>query len=184
MGIYGAGSIESKIIMVKALSEMELTDYSKATLFDGGVLEPLLHVISEDYSAEFKQVAVKALQNLSSLPRIGLQMIQGGAVDPLLSLVHFFTSSQSLREHAAATIMNLAMSATSPEAGGIPVTLLESDDDIYRLFSLINLTQPNVQQSILRTFHAMCQHPSATDVRAKLRQVDITIAFPLSPGEV
>ncbi|XP_058104884.1 U-box domain-containing protein 44-like [Magnolia sinica] len=164
-----SGSNASKMIMAKALSEMELTDHSKATLFDDGVLEPLLQLIFEG-DAEVKQVAVKALQNLSSLPRNGLLMIRKGAVGQLLSLLHYFTSSQTLREQVAATIMNLAMSATSPEAGETPVTLLESDDDIYKLFSLISLTGPDVQRSILRTFHAMCQQPSATDMRAKLRQ--------------
>ena len=166
-----AGSDVSKMIMATALADMELTDHSKAALFDDGVLQPLLHLISHG-DTQVKQAAVKALKNLSSLPRNGMQMIREAAVAPLLSLLYLHTASHpALREQVAATIMNLAISATSPEAGETPMMLLESDDDIFRLFCLISLTGPNVQESILRTFHAICQPPSARDMRAKLRQV-------------
>lgn len=157
--------------MATALADMELTDHSKAALFDDGVLKPLLQLVSHG-NAEVKQVSVKALQNLSSLPQNGLQMIREAAVPPLLNLLYLHqASSPILREQVAATIMNLAISATSPGAGETPLAFLESDDDIFKLFSLVSLTGPGVQQSILRAFHAICQPPSAIDMRAKLRQV-------------
>lgn len=159
------------MIMATALADMELTDHSKAALFDDGVLKPLLQLVSHG-DAEVKQVAVKSLQNLSSLPQNGLQMIREGALPPLLNLLYLHqASSPILREQVAATIMNLAISATLPGASETPLAFLESDDDIFRLFCLISLTGPNVQESILRTFHAICQPPSARDMRAKLRQV-------------
>ncbi|RWR86599.1 U-box domain-containing protein 44-like protein isoform X1 [Cinnamomum micranthum f. kanehirae] len=165
-----SGSDVSKMIMATALA-MELTDHSKAALFDDGVLQPLLHLISHG-DTQVKQAAVTALKNLSSLPRNGLQMIREAAVAPLLSLLYLHIASYpALREQVAATIMNLAISATSPEAGETPMMLLESDDDIFRLFCLISLTGPNVQESILRTFHAICQPPSAREMRTKLRQL-------------
>ncbi|XP_077245642.1 U-box domain-containing protein 44-like isoform X2 [Tasmannia lanceolata] len=160
----------SKMSMVIALAEMELTEHNKSSLFDDGVLDPLLHMISHG-NVEVQQAAVKVLHNLSSLPRNGLQMIRDGALVPLLSfLYHHNASYPVLGQEAALTIMNLAVSASSPEADGIPVPLLQSDEDIFRLFSLITLTGSNVQQSILQTFHAMCKIPSATDMRAKLIQ--------------
>ncbi|KAF8379970.1 hypothetical protein HHK36_027436 [Tetracentron sinense] len=165
-----SGTENVKIIMAKTLAEMELTDHIKSSLFENGVLGPLLHLVSHG-DAEMKKVAVKALQNLSSLPRNGLQMIREGAVGLLLDLLYRHSSSSpSLREQVAATIMHLAISTTAQEADQTPLTLLESDEDIFRLFSLINLTGPDVQQSILMTFHAMCQSPSGRDIRTKLRQ--------------
>ncbi|KAJ8626394.1 hypothetical protein MRB53_019701 [Persea americana] len=127
-----SGSNISKMIMATALADMELTDHSKAALFDDGVLKPLLQLVSH-----------------------------GNA-------------------EVAATIMNLAISATLPVASETPLAFLESDDDIFRLFSLVRLTGPGVQQSILRAFHAICQPPSAIDMRAKLRQCDaVQILVPL-----
>ncbi|XP_077248495.1 U-box domain-containing protein 44-like isoform X2 [Tasmannia lanceolata] len=166
-------SDESKINMVTALAEMDLTDHRKSSLFDDGVLEPLLHLTSH-VNVEVNQAAVKALHNLSSLPRNGLKMIREGAVCPLLRLLYLHNaSSPILRQEVAATIMNLAVSASSPEADGTPVQLLQSDEDIFRLVSLVTLTGPDVQQSILQTFHAMCQIPSPTDMRAKLIQCSV-----------
>ncbi|KAJ4957070.1 hypothetical protein NE237_013853 [Protea cynaroides] len=165
-----SGPENVKMIMAMTLGEMELSDHNKLTLFEDGVLGPLLHLVTHD-DVETKVVAVKALQNLSTLPQSGLSMIREGAVGPLLDLLyHHSTSSPSLREHVAATVMNIAISTAAEEASQTELSLLESDEDIFRLFSLINMTGPDVQQSILRTFHALCQPQSATDLRSKLRQ--------------
>ncbi|KAK1285716.1 U-box domain-containing protein 44 [Acorus calamus] len=164
-----SGSEDVKLSMVTALSKMELTDHSKADLFENGVLPPLLHMI-ENGNTEIQIVAGKSLQNLSSLPKNGLQMIRDGAVRPLLHLVyHNSITSSSLQEQTAAIIMNLAISATKSEADSTLI-LLDSDKDIFHLFSLVNLTRSTVQCSILRAFLAMCQLSSAVDMKAKLRQ--------------
>ncbi|XP_008806362.1 U-box domain-containing protein 44-like isoform X2 [Phoenix dactylifera] len=155
--------------MVKTLAEMELTDHSKATLFEDGALEPLLQLMSHS-DVYNKTMAVKALHKLSSFHQNGLQMIRARAVHPLLDLLHLHIgSSPSLRELVAATIMNIAISARElrPEE---TLDFLESDDEISRLFSLIILTGPKIQQSILQTFYALCQLQLAGDMRAKLRQ--------------
>lgn len=165
--------------MVTTLAEMELTDHSKATLFEDGALEPLLQLVSHG-DVHTKTMAVKALQKLSSLHQNGLQMIRERAVRPLLDLLHCrMTSSPSLREQVAATIMNIAISARhlGPDE---TLGFLESDDEISQLFSLIIFTGPKIQQSILQTFYALCQLQLAGDMRAKLRQVSIQrCLFPL-----
>jgi hypothetical protein len=158
-------------MMASTLAELELTDHNKASLFEGGALGPLLHLVSCG-DVRMKKVAVKALQNLSSLPANGLQMIKEGAVQPLLGLLfQHISSSSSLCELAAATIMHLALSTVSQESSPTPISLLESDNDTFRLFSLINLTGSNVQQNILRAFHALCQSPSALNIKTKLTEV-------------
>lgn len=119
-----------------------------------------------------KKVGVKALQNLSSLPENGLQMIREGAVDQLFKLLYCHRlSSTSLREQVASTIMHLAISTTTPEADQMKALIFKSEEDIFRLFSLISLTGPHVQQSILQTFIAVCQSSSGFEIRTTLRQV-------------
>lgn len=153
-----------------ALAEMELTDHNKASLYEGGVLDPLLHLI-EHVDIQVKEVAIKALYTLSTLPKNGLQMIVDGAVGPLLDvLFNHSSSSLSLRETLAATIMQLAISTLSQEADQTQSLLLESED-IFKLFALTIFSGPNVQECILRTFHALCQSPCGTNVRTRLRQV-------------
>lgn len=157
--------------MATTLAEMELTDHHKASLLEGNVLGPLLHLVSRG-DIQMKKVAVKALRNLSSVPQNGLQMIKEGAVGPLVDLLlHHSSSSSSLREETATAIMHLAVSTTYQESSQTPVTLLESDKEIFMLFSLINLTGPNVQQRILQTFNALCRSPSAGNIKTTLTQV-------------
>ncbi|KDP28447.1 hypothetical protein JCGZ_14218 [Jatropha curcas] len=164
-----SGSEDVKMIMASTLAEMELTDHNKASLFEGGVLGSLLHLVL-DGNAEMKKVAIRALRNLSSLPANGLQMIREGAVRPLLDLLFRHISSSGLREEVAATIKHLAESTVSQGSSLTPISLLESDEDALMLFSLINLTGPDVQQNILGIFYALCQSPSASKIKTKLTE--------------
>lgn len=170
-----SGSSEVKLRMAKTLGEMELTDHNKSSLFEEGVLDSLFSLLSHG-EIEVKHAGVKALLNLSSLPKNGQEMIRKGVMRPLLDMLYRHTSSQSLRELVAATIAKLAFSATSETC----VSLLDADEDIYELFSLVNLSGPAVQQSILRAFCAMCKSPSATSVKTKLVQcsaVQVLVQF-------
>lgn len=162
------GPADVKTIMAKCLAEMELTDRYKLSLFEGGALDSLLQMISEG-DDQIKEVGVKALRNLSSIPVNGWQMIRQGSVSTFLNLLYHSTS-QSLREQIAATVMHLALSTTSQPSGGTQLSLFECDEEIIKLFSFINLTVPAVQRNILRSFYALCQSPSATTVKAKLNQ--------------
>lgn len=171
-----SGPEDVKRTIAKALAEMELTDHNKASLYEGGVLNPLLHLI-EHVDYQVKEVAIKALYTLSTLPKNGLQMIEDGAVGPLLDvLFNHSSSSLSLRETVAATIMQLAMSTLSQESGLTQSLFLESEN-IFKLFSLTIFSSPNVQECILRTFHALCQSPCGTNVRTKLRQCSVIQAL-------
>ncbi|KAK9145719.1 hypothetical protein Sjap_005622 [Stephania japonica] len=170
-----SGSEDVQMNMTKTLAEMELSDYNKLILFESGVLDPLIQLVSH-VDIEMKLVAARALQSLSSVPQNGLRMIREGAMGALLDLLYRgSTSCPSLRELAAGIIMNIAISTTNDEAGQIEAPLLENDDDIFKLFSLINLNPPNVQKCILQIFHAMCRGPSAVDIKPKIRQTAIPV---------
>lgn len=161
--------------MAETFSEIELTDHYKLSMVKDGALRPLLQMLSHG-ELEMKKVAVKALLQLSDLPQNGLQMIKEGAVGPLFELLYRHSlSSPTLREQVAATIMHLAVSTTLQEADQEQVLLLESQEDIFKLFSLISLTGPDIQRSILHTFQALCHSPNGFDIRMKLVQVIIKL---------
>ncbi|CAN0889499.1 U-box domain-containing protein 24 [Linum grandiflorum] len=162
------GPDEAKIMMASTLAETELTDHNKASLFNGDVLSSLLQLATSG-DIQMKTVAVRALQNLSSLPGNALQMIKQGIVRPLLEILFRHSSpSSNLREQVAITIMHLARSTASQEPSPSPISMLETDEDTFMLFSLVNLTAPGVQERILQTFQALCQSPSASFIKAKL----------------
>lgn len=159
-----------KMMMAKVLGEIEFTDPNKSSLFEEGVLDLLLCLVLHGDN-EMKKVAIKALLNLSSLPKNGLEMIRQGAVRPLLDILFRHSSSSVLRELAAATIMNLAVSTTCQDSLELQVSLFDSEDDINQLFSLINLTGNTVQQNVLQVLHSLCLSPSAANVKAQLKEV-------------
>ncbi|TYI19332.1 hypothetical protein ES332_A07G157900v1 [Gossypium tomentosum] len=163
------GPDDVKLTMATAIAEMELTDHNKVVLLERGALRPLLNWVSHG-GIQMKSVAVKALRNLSSVPKNGLQMIKEGASRPLLDLLQLGSSSSALREQVAATVMHLAVSTMSQESTETPVSLLESDEDIFMVFSLINLTGPEIQQNLLQIFQALCKSHSAAYIKTKLTQ--------------
>lgn len=156
--------------MVMTLAEMELTDHNKSALSEGGALDSLLDLVFHG-KPRMKETAAKALCNLSSLPKNSIQMIKHGSVNPLVNLLYNHTSSQCLQDEVAAIIMHLAMSTMSQSSSEVPISLFESEGDIDDLFAFIGCKRPLVQESLLRSFYAMCYSPIVSTVKAKLRQV-------------
>lgn len=170
-----AGSDDVKMSMVTTLAEMELTDHNKLSLFELGALDSLLNLVSHG-NPRMKEAAAKALCNLSSLQKNSIQMIKQGSVNPLVNLLCNHTSSPSLQDKVAAIIMHLAISTRTENNNETGVSLFESDGDIDSLFSFISCTRPLVQESLLRSFYAMCHSPLASTVKAKLRQVSLSFS--------
>uniref|UniRef100_A0A6P3ZXK7 RING-type E3 ubiquitin transferase n=1 Tax=Ziziphus jujuba TaxID=326968 RepID=A0A6P3ZXK7_ZIZJJ len=171
--LLSSGGEEVRMVMAETLAEIELTDHNKLSIVKDGALPPLVQMLSHG-DIDMKKVAVRALLNLSNLPENGQQMIKEGAVGPLFELLYRHSLAEpKLREQVAATIMHLSESTSTQEVNHEQVSLLESDEDILKLFSLVSLTGPDIQPSILKTFHALCQSPSGSDVRMKLRQLSV-----------
>ncbi|XP_028789814.1 U-box domain-containing protein 43 [Neltuma alba] len=166
-----SGTENVKIIMAKTLSEIELTDQNKISIVRDGALQPLLQLLSNS-DVKIKEIAVKALLQFSSLPENGLHMIREGVAQSLFELLYRHSlQSPTLREQAAATMMHLAMSTTHQRADEVQVSLLDSEDDVFKFFSLVSFTGPDIQSKILKTFMAMCQSPSGLTIRERLRQL-------------
>lgn len=164
-----AGPDHVQMAMAKTLWEMELTNHNKSSLVEDGVLDLLLVLVSHD-DVEMKIVAVGALLNLSTLKKNGQEVIKKHTVRPLLDILYHQTSSQRLCELVSAMIVNLALSTIPEDSDAVPVPLFESEDDIFKLYSLIDFTGPGVKQNILQIFHATCLSPSAVITKSKLRQ--------------
>ncbi|KAL0379361.1 UNVERIFIED_CONTAM: U-box domain-containing protein 44 [Sesamum angustifolium] len=160
------------------LDNLSYSDDNVVLMAKSNYFRHLLERLSSD-SDHIKMTMAKTLgemeltdHNKSSLAESGVldEIIKKGAVPPLLDILYQQTSPQKLRELVAATIVHLALSTIPEGSHWTPVWMLESDDDISKLFSLINLTSPPLQQNILQAFHAMCLSPSANAVKSKLRE--------------
>ncbi|KAH6770974.1 hypothetical protein C2S52_015777 [Perilla frutescens var. hirtella] len=163
------GPVSIQVIMADTLADLELTDHDKQCLSRDGALKPLLQMLQLS-DTEVKTVAVRALENLSGVAANGLQLIKEGAKNPLFELLFCHVLSK-LRQHVAKTIMHLAMSTASPEASEDQIPLLETEEDVFKLFSLVSYTKPDTQETLLLTFHALCKSPSGFDIRRDLRQI-------------
>lgn len=159
------------MMMAETLGDLELTDHNKLCLSRDGALQPLLEMM-KNRDIEVKATAVKALENLSAVAANGLQLIKQGAKTPLFDLLFCHSlSSSKLRQQVAKTIRNLAISTTSDEQ----ILLLETEDDIFKLFSLVSYSGPDTQETLLQTFHALCKSHFGINIRRDLRQVCIQL---------
>lgn len=160
-----------KIRMAETLAEVELTDHSKASIAQDGALKPLIQMLLDE-DLEKKKVAIKCLMKLSTLPENGLLMLKEGAIGPLFEILYCHgLQSPILREQVAATIMHLSVSVNSQESESGEFQILESEDKVFKFFSLVSLTRPDTKQIILEAFIALCDSASGLQIRTWLRQV-------------
>lgn len=165
-----SGSEMARIVMASALSRMGLTDQSRAALAQEGAIPPLVAMITSG-KLEAKAAALGALQNLSSRPANRAALIDAGIIPPLLQLLFSVTSVvMSLKEGAAATLANLSMAGSQAgirfEGDG---AILESEETIYQLLSLLNLAGAVIQEHLLRALYGLASPPGAKDVRDRMR---------------
>ncbi|GJZ73961.1 U-box domain-containing protein 44-like protein [Tanacetum coccineum] len=125
----------------------------------------------------FSSDAKQLLENLSFLHENSVQenrvkIIKHGASEILFGILFRDTLSiPTLVEKVVGTIMNLALSLNLCESDHGEVPFLESEEDVFKSFSLISLNRPNVQQNVLRTFIALCQSSSGLNIRNTLRKM-------------
>ncbi|EFJ37231.1 hypothetical protein SELMODRAFT_77081 [Selaginella moellendorffii] len=163
------GSDKDKILMASAIARMGLTDQGKATLAQDGAIGPLVKMISLG-NLEAKSAALGALQNLSTLPDNRDEMIAAGVVPSLLRLLCSVTSSLvTLKEQAAATFANLASSPANTSKSN---EVLESEDTLVQLLSLLNLAGPEIQGHLLRALYGIATSRDAAGARNILRAAD------------
>lgn len=164
------GSDMTKILMASALSRMGLTEQSKVAIAREGAIPPLVKMISAG-KLEAKTAALGALQNLSTQPENRDPMINAGIIPPLLQLLFSVTSvMMNLKEPAATTLANLATATLSGAGTDACSSILDSDETIYQLLSLLNLVGPVIQGYLLRALYGMASPPTAISVRSKMKE--------------
>ncbi|KAI3783842.1 hypothetical protein L1987_42930 [Smallanthus sonchifolius] len=169
--LLASGSESVQRLMVETLSELEMTDHGKLMVCENGTIELLVTILSHN-DIDMKKAAILALEKLSGVPQNGLEIIKQNATEILLGILFRESLSiPSLVEKIVATVMNLALSLPSQESDHREILFLESEEDVFKFFSLISLNGPNVQQSVLRTFLAVCQSPSGLNIRNTLRKI-------------
>ncbi|KAJ6764736.1 RING-TYPE E3 UBIQUITIN TRANSFERASE [Salix koriyanagi] len=146
------------------LENLSSLDENVIQMAKANYFKPLLRLLSSGP----ENVRLTMAATLAEIDLTDHKKVQGG---PLFEILYRHSlSSPRLREQVAAIIMNLAMATTCQEANPEQISLLESEEDIFKFFCLISLTGPEIQKSILLTFLAMCQSPSGVEIRAELRQ--------------
>lgn len=163
------GSDMNKILMATAISRMELTEQSRASLGEEGAIEPLVQMFCAE-KLEAKLSALSALQSLSSLKENVQRLIGSGIVMSLLQLLFSVTSVlMTLREPAAAILAKIAESES----------ILVNHDMALQMLSLLNLSSPVIQNHLLQALNRIAAHPSAVEVRKKMVESGaIQLLFP------
>lgn len=154
------GSDMTKILMATAMSRMELTDQSRASLGEDGAVEPLVKMFNAG-KLEAKFSALNALQNLSTLSENIQRLISTGIVVSLLQLLFSVTSVlMTLREPASAILARIAQSES----------ILVNQDVAQQMLSLLNLSSPIIQCHLLQALNSISGHSSACKVRRKMKE--------------
>ncbi|KAF2322478.1 hypothetical protein GH714_017246 [Hevea brasiliensis] len=154
------GSDMSKILMATAISRIELTDQSRASLGEDGAIEPLVKMFKTG-KLEAKLSALNALQNLSMLTENIQRLISSGIVVPLLQLLFSVTSVlMTLREPASAILARIAQSES----------VLFNKDVAQQMLSLLNLSSPVIQFHVLQALNSIASHSRASKIRKKMKE--------------
>ncbi|KAG8656701.1 U-box domain-containing protein 44 [Manihot esculenta] len=154
------GSDMGKILMATAISRIELTDQSRASLGEEGAIEPLVKMFKTG-KLEAKLSALNALQNLSMLTENIQRLISSGIVVPLLQLLFSVTSVlMTLREPASAILARIAQSES----------ILVNKDVAQQMLSLLNLSSPVIQFHLLQALNSIASHSRASKVRKKMEE--------------
>ncbi|CAI7737391.1 unnamed protein product [Closterium sp. NIES-53] len=158
------------------------TFYQRRLRSQQGAIPPLVTMIASG-KLEAKAAALGALQNLSSLAANRNELIRAGVVPPLLTLLFSVTSVvMSLKEGAAAILANISMAAGAQAETRIDGNgaILESEETIFQLLSLMNLAGPNIQVNLLKALLGMASVQQAMEVRNRMivgGAVDVLIPF-------
>ncbi|XP_038892373.1 U-box domain-containing protein 44-like [Benincasa hispida] len=163
------GSNMNKILMATALSRMEHTEQSKASLGEEGAIEPLVQMFRTE-KLEAKLSALSALQSLSGLQENVQRLISSGIVILLLQLLFSVTSVlMTLREPAAAILAKISESES----------ILMNHDVALQMLSLLNLSSPVIQNHLLQALNNIVANPDALEVRKKMVESGaIQLLFP------
>ncbi|KAE8683165.1 beta-catenin-like protein 1-like [Hibiscus syriacus] len=154
------GSDMSKILMATALSRMELTDQSRATLGEDGAVDHLVKMFNAG-KLEAKLSALNALQNLSNMSENIQRLINSGIVISLLQLLFSITSVlMTLREPASAILARIAQSES----------ILVNQDVAQQMLSLLNLSSPIIQYHLVLALNSIAGHSNASKVRRKMKE--------------
>ncbi|KAJ6838440.1 U-box domain-containing protein 44-like [Iris pallida] len=153
------GSDMNKILMATAISRMELTDQTRATLGQEGCINPLVKMFTSG-KLEAKLSALGALRNLSLLSENIPHLINSGIVPPLLQLLFSVTSViLTLREPASSILATLAQSEL----------ILVQKDVAQQMLSLLNLSSPGIQLNLLKALNSIAGHRKAKRIISRMK---------------
>lgn len=174
------GSDNSRLIMAKALADLELTQQSMETLGEGGAIPPLVRMITENL--EIKAAALRALQNLASCGSNKRCLAEAGAA-PLV-LEHLFSGRfpVNVRESAAAILEKLVLTDGNTflvDANGDAIDLGKTIHNLLGLLESLSGSS-TVRKHVLLSLLGLVSPPLAHETRKTFRDAGgISMLLPL-----
>ncbi|KAJ7296078.1 hypothetical protein O6H91_Y146100 [Diphasiastrum complanatum] len=165
------GSDSSKLIMAQALSKLELTEQSKHSLGDGGVIPPLVNMVISG-NLEDRAAALGALQNLSSLSSNQKHIATAGGIDAVIDCLTSDTSPSKIRDSAAIIVRNLM---TGDNVQFFIDNTFGSGKIVQNLISLqLNSSHSSVLRSnIMQALLGLASPSAAGEVRTLMRSEEV-----------
>lgn len=179
------GSDNSKLIMAKALADLELTQQSMETLGEGGAIPPLVRMITENL--EIKAAALRALQNLASCGSNKRRLAEAGAAPLVLEHLFLGRFPVDVKVSAAAILEKLVLTDGNMflvDANGDAIDLGKTIHNLLGLQDSLS-SSSTVRKHVLLSLLGLVSPPLAHETRKTFRDAGgISMLLPLlEPGE-
>eukprot|EP01018_Ginkgo_biloba_P003180 Gb_22324 [translate_table: standard] len=153
------GSPTTKKFLANELSKMEHLDCSKATTPDGGIIPPLLQMISEN-NPEAMPVPLSALQNLSRMAENSVCILNANVASLLFSLMFLAGLKVDLREQAAEILANLTITSSKERKIHQKLKSLASEENIKKMLESLSLARPSLKVHLLQVLLGLASESS------------------------
>ncbi|KAH9298123.1 hypothetical protein KI387_029805, partial [Taxus chinensis] len=126
------GSLAAKLFLADKLSKISHIDCSRASVTDGGIIPPLLQMISED-NPELMSVPLSALLNLSRMVENCVCILDANVASHLFTLMFMPSMKIDSREQAAEILANLARAPFKGKKIHHKLKALASEENIKKI---------------------------------------------------
>lgn len=164
------GSVQTQLFLANELSKIEHMDCGKAAETDGGIIPPLVQMISEN-NPESMSVPLSALQNFSKMEENCVCILDANTASLLFRLMFLATLKIDLREHAAEILANLARASSRGVKIHRELRTLASEENINTILESLSLVRPSLKVHLLHILFSLASKSSTVMFRVRNAQV-------------
>lgn len=164
------GSVQTQSFLANELSKIENMDCAKAAETDGGIIPPLLQMISEN-NPESMSVPLSALQHFSRMEENCVCILDANAASLLFRLTFLASLKIDLREHAAEILANLARASSRGVKIHRELRTLASEENINTIIESLSLARPSLKVHLLQILFSLASKSSTVMFHVRNAQV-------------